>query len=44
MDAHDVIIMGRGVGRGTLARYHAPSGTRVFLLLERGDLWTSAFR
>jgi choline dehydrogenase-like flavoprotein len=44
MDAYDVIIIGAGAGRGTLARYLAPSGKRVFLLLERGDLWTSAFR
>ena len=43
MDAYDVIIIGTGVGRGTLARYLAPSAKRLFLLLERGDLWTSAF-
>jgi choline dehydrogenase-like flavoprotein len=44
MDAYDLVIVGTGAGGGALARHLALSGKRVLLLLERDDLWTSAFR
>jgi choline dehydrogenase-like flavoprotein len=34
--SYDVIVIGSGVGGGTLAHHLAPSGKRI-LLLERGD-------
>jgi choline dehydrogenase-like flavoprotein len=36
---YDVIIIGTGAGRGTLARHLAPAGKRP-LLLERGGWLT----
>jgi choline dehydrogenase-like flavoprotein len=44
MDAYDLVIVGTRAGGGALARHLALSGKRVLLLLERGDLWTNAFR